>query len=155
MSRSGHLGFAHPALSEAVAGRYLRDDETRRAAHRRLAGYFLGAELNRRLEERPWQLAEAGDWGELEGELADPTLPAAAWPRFRLDLQRLWTRLEDQRGRRMAEAFRPWIELTGPLPAASWAAAMLLDCTFRDFRSICRLVQRHTDYESRARLSVL
>jgi tetratricopeptide (TPR) repeat protein len=128
VSRSGLVGFAHDALREAVATRYLPTEPDRRAAHRRLAGYFAATgPTRRRLDERPWQLAEAGDWEELAGELADPTLLAAAWPNHRLDYQVFWARLERERGPSMAAAYRPWLDAPDAPERAIWAAAMLLD----------------------------
>ena len=63
------LALAQNALTE----------EERREAHQRLAGYFGGLPTDgRRVEELPWQLAEAGEWSRLVALLASHRLTPRA-----------------------------------------------------------------------------
>jgi tetratricopeptide (TPR) repeat protein len=111
-----------------VAARYLPTGDARRAAHRRLAAFFArGGPSRRRLEERPWQLAEAAAWDELAAELADPVLLGAAWPGHRLDYQVLWARLESASGPRMVAAYGGMGDQPEAPEKAIWAAAVLLE----------------------------
>jgi tetratricopeptide (TPR) repeat protein len=66
VNRSGLIGFFHDYLRRAVERRYLPTEEDRRQAHLRLAGYFGRQELEaRKIDELPWQLAQAEDWQAL------------------------------------------------------------------------------------------
>jgi len=63
MNRGARIAFFHDYTRRAVQSPYLTDGESRRAAHRRLADYFAGREIDeRQLEELPWQLQHAGQW---------------------------------------------------------------------------------------------
>ena len=84
----GWSAFPRGGLREAVERRYLADPATKSAAHRRLADYFGGRPILRRVvEERPWHLAAVGDWGALARLLADPGFLEAAWPVHRYELR--------------------------------------------------------------------
>ena len=72
LSRSGLLNFFHDFLRKAVEDRYLPNLELKRTAHLRLADYFEGRELDdRRVDETPYQLAQAESWERLKDCLAD------------------------------------------------------------------------------------
>ena len=74
VSRSGLIGFFHEHLREAVTHRYLPDESAQHAAHLRLADYFEKQELGpRKVDELPWQLAEAKAWQQLCALLTDST----------------------------------------------------------------------------------
>ena len=75
------LGFFHSQLADGVRTRYLAG-EAAQARHRELARYFGGQPLQlsgtdgqapnlRKLSELPYQLANAGRWGELYATLTD------------------------------------------------------------------------------------
>ena len=79
LDRAGLITFGHDYLRQAVQDRYLKEEAKRRAAHLRLADYFeaqdleMGGSLNlRKIDELPWQLAQAGAWERLQGLLAEP-----------------------------------------------------------------------------------
>src|SRR5262249_25685960 len=73
--------FFHPALGEAVAGRYLSSLQQASSAHRQIADYFAGRPWSmRKVEELPWQLARLGSWNELLGVLTEPGYLHWAWP---------------------------------------------------------------------------
>jgi tetratricopeptide (TPR) repeat protein len=125
--RSGLLGFFHAALRDAVAVRYLAKAEDRRDAHRRIATYFGERGMTRRrVEERPWQLAEAGDWPELADELSNPEFLQAAWPIQPFEIKEAWARIENHEASRMVDRYRPIIEDPVSFPDCRWAVAVLL-----------------------------
>jgi len=73
MSRAGLLGFSHDYFREAVRQRYLPTEAVRQAVHGRLAQYFSAREQGlRRIDELPWQLAQAEHWQELADLLTEP-----------------------------------------------------------------------------------
>src|SRR5262249_54331233 len=125
--RSGLLGFSHAVLRAAVALRYLTEDNDRRAAHRRLAAYFRTRGMTRRrVEERPWQLAEAGDWSELAAELADPAFLEVAWPLQPFEIKVAWSRVEAHGTERMVDRYRRIVDDPAAFPQCAWAVAVLL-----------------------------
>lgn len=95
VNRSGLLGFSHDYLRCAVSNRYLQSEDARSAARLRLADYFdnHGAAM-RRIEELPWQLAEALEWSRLASLLAKPTFLPLAWRLAREDIQEYWSKIE-------------------------------------------------------------
>ncbi len=112
LSRGGLLGFYHSDLARAVRRRYLAGEEERRAAHLRLADHFAAADSDpgRRLDETPWQLAEAGAWERLYRLLGDLPFFDAAWRADPFEVKELWARLEAASAWRRVEAYRPVIE---------------------------------------------
>ena len=63
ISKSGLISFAHNYFREAVQDKYLATEEKQQNAHLRLADYFEKKELDaRKIDELPWQLAEAKSW---------------------------------------------------------------------------------------------
>jgi tetratricopeptide (TPR) repeat protein len=125
--RSGLLGFLHAGLREAVELRYLPRVDDRRALHRRLAAYFATRGMTRRrIEERPWQLAQGGDWPDLADELGDPAFLAAAWSIQPIEIQEAWARVEAHGAGRMVDRYRPIVDDPGAFPGCAWAVAILL-----------------------------
>lgn len=125
--RSGLLGFFHAGLRDAVALRYLAEADDRRVAHRRLAAYFgTRGMTRRRVEERPWQLAQAGDWPDLADELANPAFLEVAWPIQPFEIKEAWARVEAHGTARMLDRYRPVIHDPGAFPRCAWAVAVLL-----------------------------
>lgn len=88
VSRSGLIGFFHDYLRQAVRERYLATEEQQQAAHLRLADYFEARDLGpRRVDELPWQLAQAKSWQSLSALLSDLTFFAAAWSANQFDVK--------------------------------------------------------------------
>ena len=72
VTRSGLITFSHDYLRQAVASRYLPTATVRRAAHTRLADYFIPRALtDRKVDELPWQLARADAPDRLKDCLVD------------------------------------------------------------------------------------
>ena len=75
LSQRGELvGLAHGPMDEAVRSTYAPG----KAVHERLAGFFRTAPTDRKLEELPYQLRQAGDWEGLAAALGDLDLFAEA-----------------------------------------------------------------------------
>jgi tetratricopeptide (TPR) repeat protein len=109
-SRSGLLGFFHDYLRAAVEHRYLPDEPTRCSAHLRLADYFAARELGpRKIDELPWQLAEASAWQRLADLLADLEFLEAAWAADSLEVKAAWAKVEAHSSLRLADAYRSLI----------------------------------------------
>jgi nephrocystin-3 len=110
-SRSGLTGFSHDYMRQAVKNRYLPTEETEHAAHLTLADCFSSLELTpRKVDELPWQLAEARAWERLYELLANLEFFAEAWRRNRFDVESHWARVEISSELRMMDAFRKVIE---------------------------------------------
>ena len=77
---SGLLGFSHTYLRQAVEQRYLSAEAVQQSAHLRLADYFAAVELlPRKVDEAPWQLAEAKSWERLYRLMTDLEFARKAW----------------------------------------------------------------------------
>jgi tetratricopeptide (TPR) repeat protein len=108
VSRSGLIGFGHEYLRRAVESRYLATPAGQAQARLRLAGYFEKQEISaRRIDEGPWQLAEAKAWPRLFDLLADRAFFTAAWRASRHDVAAYWVRVEASSEMRMVDAYRP------------------------------------------------
>ena len=80
VSRSGLIGFFHDYLRQAVAARYLPSEQERHGAHQRLAHSFPAQEIGaRKIDELPWQLAEAKAYPKLYDLLTDLNFFVAAF----------------------------------------------------------------------------
>ena len=67
VNRSGLLNFFHDFMRKAVENKYLNDKESKHASHLKLADYFDKKALDdRKVDELPWQLREAGEWKRLK-----------------------------------------------------------------------------------------
>lgn len=126
VSRSGLIGFFHDYLNRAVREKYLSTEQQQRAAHLRLAEYFEARDLGpRRIEELPWQLAEAEAWAALVTLLADPTFFDAACDTNQFEVKAYWAWVERGSPLRMADAYRPVLgALTGDTSLV-WRVAAL------------------------------
>jgi tetratricopeptide (TPR) repeat protein len=110
-SRSGLIGFSHDYVRQAVKNRYLPTEETEQMAHLRLADCFSSLELTpRKVDELPWQLAEAKAWQRLYDLLADLEFFEEAWVRNRFDVKAHWARVEAGSELRMVNAFRKVVD---------------------------------------------
>lgn len=92
----GYITFFHEFLRRAVENRYLDTEEARRAAHLCLAECFAGtSDLDRRVEELPWQLEQAGEWERLKDCLSQLDIFLKLMPHDRQrELMSYWRALE-------------------------------------------------------------
>ena len=111
VNRSGLIGFFHDYLRQAVEGRYLPTEKERREAHLRLASYFGRQELGaRKIDELPWQLAQAEAWQALYDLLADLPFFDAAYQANEFEVKAYWVQIETKSPLRLMDAYRPVLE---------------------------------------------
>jgi tetratricopeptide (TPR) repeat protein len=95
VNRAGLITFFHDYLRYAVREVYLLNEEHRKRMHGKVAGYFIGKELGaRKIEELPWQLAEAGEWGKLYAVLTDLPFLKMAWEKDHYDVKACFMKVE-------------------------------------------------------------
>ena len=112
--RSGLFGFFHNYLREAVEQRYLPAEEDRVKAHLRLADYFESTgDRERRVEEFPWNLWQAGDSTRLEKALSDLDLSQSVWDKNEYDLYTFWAFLEGSNGFRKELTYKRVVQEPG------------------------------------------
>jgi hypothetical protein len=126
VSRSGLIGFVHDYLRQAVEDKYVGGEQPQRQAHVKLADYFEGQYLGaRKIDEMPWQLAEAKSWQRLCDLLADQPFFTAAWGANEFEVKTYWAKIEAGSPLRMVDAYASLLDA----PAGSdyaWLVAMLL-----------------------------
>ncbi|MDD5189218.1 MAG: DUF4062 domain-containing protein, partial [Methanoregula sp.] len=119
VEKDGRITFFHDYLRTAVEHRYLPAVELKRTAHLRVADYFaVQPEGPRRIEELPWQLAEAAEWDRLVALLTDPSFFMAAWDVREYDVKRYWVQTEVGSAHRMVEAYQPVIREPAQAPSS-------------------------------------
>ena len=111
VSRSGMVGFFHDYFRQAVYNRYVPTKEKQQTIHLHLANYFLSRENSRRrVDELPWQFAEAESWQRLYDLLADMAFFQDAWQADQFDVKEYWARVENRTALRLVDAYRPIVE---------------------------------------------
>jgi hypothetical protein len=106
VSRSGLIGFAHGYLRQAVHDRYVSSQQQQQT-HMRLAEYFEGEPLGtRKIEELPWQLAEAKSWQWLSDLLVGPDFFKAAWDANEFEVKAYWAEIEANSRLRLVDAYK-------------------------------------------------
>ena len=131
ISRGGLIGFFHDYLRQAVQNRYLPDRSMQKSAHLRLADYFQAqpGDSHRRLDELPWQLAQARQWPRLSALLGDLEFFKAAWEFNTYDVKTCWAQVEADSPYRMTDAYRQVVEHPGHYPDYVWLISILLGDT--------------------------
>jgi tetratricopeptide (TPR) repeat protein len=111
VSRSGLVGFFHDYLRQAVSDRYLPSEGAQQVAHLRLADYFETRDLGvRKVDELPWQLAQAQAWPRLHTLLADLPFFTTAWNTDEYEVKAYWAQLEGNSSLRMVDAYRAAVD---------------------------------------------
>jgi hypothetical protein len=127
VSRAGLIGFGHEYLRLAVQQRYLSDGGQQAEMHLRLASYFEKQELGaRKIDEIPWQLAEARAWQRLYDLLAEREFFRAMWNANRFELEGYWARIEGDSSLRIVNAYRTVIDEPTRDTTYSWLIGILL-----------------------------
>jgi tetratricopeptide (TPR) repeat protein len=107
VNRSGLVSFFHSYLRQAVEQKYLTSEEEKQSAHLQLAAYFNQRELGRRkLDETPWQFAQARRWPDLAGLLADPDFFRMAWMHNRFEVLSFWRQVEENSAFTILQAYQ-------------------------------------------------
>jgi tetratricopeptide (TPR) repeat protein len=127
VSRSGFIGFGHDFLRQAVRDRFLPNERERQTAHLRLAGYFGAGEPGRRkMDELPWQLAQADAWQRLYDLLSSPEFFMDAWRADQFEVKAYWTQVEANSSLRVLEAYQPALDAPDRNPDLTWPLATML-----------------------------
>lgn len=125
--RSGLIGFFHGYVRKAVEVKYLPTLEGQQKAHIRLAAYFADRDQSaRKLDELPWQLAQAGSWPSLHDLLSDGAFVIGLFNHGEFDLQAYWAQLETNTSLSRLDAYRSIIEEPEANTEAAWCVAELL-----------------------------
>ena len=111
VNRSGLLSFSHDYLRIAVKKRYLKTESEEQQYYLLLADYFEKRELGeRKVEELPWQFAQAKLWNRLVNLLTDPSFFETAYESSEFDVKRYWVLVEDNSEFRILQAYKPIID---------------------------------------------
>ena len=111
VNRSGLLSFSHDYLRTVVQKRYLKEEGEEQDLHILLADYFEKRELSKRkVEELPWQLAQAKSWNRLVDLLTDPSFFNMAWDSNQFDVKGYWVLVEDNSKLSMIQVYKPIID---------------------------------------------
>jgi len=131
LSRAGLIGFFHDYLREAVRNRYLVQEHLQRRVHLRLADYFdaQSGTSPRRLEELPWQIAQAREWQRLYGLLGNLEFFEASWKLNSYEAKIYWTQMEADSQYHMVEAYHQVIGHPGQYHYFVWNISNLLNDT--------------------------
>jgi tetratricopeptide (TPR) repeat protein len=110
VNRSGLITFFHDYLRNAVRDAYVPTEEHQKKEHLRVAEYFEGKEIGpRKIDEMPWQLAQAKAWKRLYLLMADLQFLQAAAQRNLYDCRAYWARVEENSSLKGVDAYKPVI----------------------------------------------
>ncbi|HLE52570.1 MAG TPA: tetratricopeptide repeat protein [Anaerolineales bacterium] len=128
LSRGGLIGFFHGYLRQAVQNRYLPDRPMQKSAHLRLADYFQAqsGDSPRRLDELPWQLAQAREWPRLSTLLGDFEFLGAAWKFNPIEVKTCWAQVETDSPFRIRDAYRQVVEHPNRYADTVWPISILM-----------------------------
>jgi tetratricopeptide (TPR) repeat protein len=108
ISHAGRIGFFHDYFRRAVRDRYLADASAQAGVHQRLADYFAPRELTqRKIDELPWQLAQAGAWPALAALLAQLPFVRAAWGESGYEIRGYWRLMDRRDPHAVLQAYQP------------------------------------------------
>jgi len=158
VDRSGLLGFFHNYLRQAAERRYLPAEAVQRAAHLRLADYFHGRELGRRrVDEEPWQFAQAQAWERLYALVGDLRFFYAAWKASQFEVKAYWAQVEAGSDLRMVNAYQQVLDALGERDDdVVWSLGLLLGDTGHSAEALTLreyLVERYRATGERANLA--
>ncbi len=131
VNRSGLIGFFHDYFRQAVRNRYLPTEQARQVAHLRIADYFSTRDLGaRKVDEEPWQLAEAKAWERLYALLSDLPFFCAAWHANQFEVKANWALVESSSKLRLESGYRQVLDAPGDHSHDTvWTVGILLDDT--------------------------
>lgn len=149
------LSFYHQSFLDGVSSTFLRDNEGIRERHEGLAKYFFSLSDTKRigadrlLDELPWQLAEAGEWGVLASLLSEAAVFRALFLTHRSDAKSYWTLLEKNTSFRMPQAYAEVIRDPGSSIEVAICIADLLDETAYRKEAEQLLIRLEREYSQR------
>jgi tetratricopeptide (TPR) repeat protein len=111
ISHLGRIGFFHDYFRRAVRDRYLADASAQAEIHQRLADYFAPRELTqRKIDELPWQLVQAGAWAALTVLLTQLPFVRAAWGEAGYEIRGYWRLIDRRDPDAVLHAYQPVFE---------------------------------------------
>jgi len=128
LNRGGLIGFFHDYLRQAVQDRYLPEQPVQAQAHRRLADYFQPQTVvsPRRVDELPWQLAQAREWKRLNDLLGDLGFFGVVWDSDPFEMKAYWAQVEADSPYRMLKAYSSVVDHPDRYPEHVWSLGTLL-----------------------------
>ncbi|MFO7907231.1 MAG: tetratricopeptide repeat protein, partial [Pirellulaceae bacterium] len=121
------LTFYHREVGAVVRQRFVEQPDLQQQFHLRLADYFENRPTDaRRIDELPWQLAQAADWCTLHQFLADLPSLRALYELNESDVRRYWTQLERNSAFRSPATYRDLLLSPTSEPATAWLVGVLL-----------------------------
>jgi tetratricopeptide (TPR) repeat protein len=127
VNRAGLIGFFHDHLRQAVERKYLDVAGARQSVHLQLADYFNERELGRRkVEELPWQLAQAEAWESLYTLLCDLPFFNALNQVNEFEFKTYWAQAEANSRFRMVDGYRKVLQEPDTYRDHVWDIALLL-----------------------------
>ena len=131
LSRGGLINFFHDYLRQAVQNRYFPDIGKQKNAHLCVADYFEGkpAGSPRRIDELPWQLAQAKEWQRIIALLVDGEFLKNIWAFNSFDVKMYWAQIEKESTYRLPDVYRRVVDHPGDYPNYIWLISELLGDT--------------------------
>jgi tetratricopeptide (TPR) repeat protein len=127
VNRAGLIGFFHDHLRQAVERKYLDRTEAQHSVHLQLADYFIDRELgSRKLEELPWQFAQAEAWEQLYALLCDLPFFNALNQMNEFEVKHYWSLIEMNSSFRMLDGYHEVIRTPETHHDHVWDVALLL-----------------------------
>ena len=127
VSRAGLIGFFHDHLRQAVERKYMDETEVRRSVHLQLANYFSDRELgSRKVDELPWQLAQAETWERLYTLLCDLSFFDVLNRMNEFEIKKYWTLIEMNSSFRLLDGYRQVLQTPETHHDHVWDVALLL-----------------------------
>jgi tetratricopeptide (TPR) repeat protein len=129
--KGGRFTFFHDYLRKAVENYYLSRDDEKQHVHQQIADYFMAQpDSYRRIEELPWQLAEAGEWNRLSALLSNPDFFKLGYILHEYDMKNFWTRIEKNSKNCMISAYDKAVNDSSGYPIEFlWSVRDLLSTT--------------------------
>jgi tetratricopeptide (TPR) repeat protein len=110
IDKDGRINFYYDNIRIAVEHRYLSSEISKRTAHKKVADYFAKqSDELRRIDQLPWQLAEAAEWNLLVALLTEPSFFSAIWKEQKNDVKRYWAQTEAGSSYTIVDSYRPVI----------------------------------------------
>jgi tetratricopeptide (TPR) repeat protein len=129
-SQSGLINFAHDFLRQAVRCRYLPTEKERQKEHIRSADYFEPRSIGaHKIDELPWQLAQAKEWKRLNDLLVNEDFFLAVWNNDQFEAKTYWAQVESNSSLSLVKAYKPVLDIRLNNTDFIWKLSFLLGDT--------------------------
>lgn len=110
--------------------KYLKTEADKRNEHNLLADYFSRQDINsRRIDEQPWQLAQAKEWKKLYELMSDLAFFDMAFRTNEFEVKSYWSQIENNTSLNKVEAYKKVLDSTDDYIDYSWSIAKLFQDT--------------------------